>query len=498
MSRRRRRRKAAGGGGFWSKAAIVVIAVLVLAFAGIYSAVRGYLHSDGFRKLLAAKVSDAADVEGEFSPFRWDGFAVDCASFEARGEGEIRAMRLDGMHTEVGLGGLKRGVWEIRGSRLHRVEVAVDARGGGGEERVEEMPVVRESGPRERRAEVKSGWLPREVELQGLEVGELVVRVDLDDGPVFADGVGLRAEQVKGGGRWSYEVDLSGGRVSLPFEFCDEVRLKRAALRVHDETVFLNSVDARVWEAGVVDAVGEWSSRSGVFAVEGDVSGVGCEEVLSEDWSKRLTGVMSTTFAAGDRSGDVVAVGELRIENGVLTALPVLDALAAYADTRRFRSLNLSEARTKWRWTDGETRFSEMVVASEGLIRLEGSLVVRGENLDGSFRLGLVPGTLASLPGAETDVFVRGERGLMWAPLRITGTLDDPEEDLTDRLIDAAGLRMFEMIPETGERAIKFTRRMIDDVPAKVVEEGSKIIGEGEKVLDDVESIIDGFFGGGG
>ena len=29
---------------------------------------------------------------------------------------------------EVGLGGLKRGVWEIRGSSLRRLEVAVDAR----------------------------------------------------------------------------------------------------------------------------------------------------------------------------------------------------------------------------------------------------------------------------------------------------------------------------------------------------------------------------------
>ena len=34
----------------------------------------------------------------------------------------------------------------------------------------------------------------------------------------------------------------------------------------------------------------------------------------------------------------------------------------------------------------------------------------------GRFRLGLAPGTLSTIPGAETDVFLPGERGLLWTP----------------------------------------------------------------------------------
>jgi hypothetical protein len=173
----------------------------------------------------------------------------------------------------------------------------------------------------------------------------------------------------------------------------------------------------------------------------------------------------------------------------------MLDALAAYADTRRFRVLTLNEARTDWRWKEGRLTLSNLALGSEGLVRIEGSLDIHGEVLDGSFRLGLAPGTLARIPGAETHVFSPGERGLLWAPLRISGTIHDPKEDLTDRLIDAAGMRMFDVIPETGEKVIRFTRAILGESPIKVVDQGAKIIEQGAGIVDGVGGVIDGFFG---
>ncbi len=131
------------------------------------------------------------------------------------------------------------------------------------------------------------------------------------------------------------------------------------------------------------------------------------------------------------------------------------------------------------------------------MIRVEGNLIIRGEELDGTFRLGLAPGTLSAIPGAETDVFATGERGLLWTSLRITGTLDHPKEDLSDRLIAAAGARMFDRIPETGEKVIKFTHSLLGDPSPKTVEKGVKIIEESSKTLREVSGILDGILGGG-
>jgi hypothetical protein len=113
------------------------------------------------------------------------------------------------------------------------------------------------------------------------------------------------------------------------------------------------------------------------------------------------------------------------------------------------------------------------------LVRLEGRMDITGDNLDGYFRLGLAPGTLATIPGAETKVFVEQERGLMWAPLRITGTFDSPKEDLSDRLLAAAGERMFELIPETGELALKFTRSVFGEGGREAVKQGVENVKEG-------------------
>ena len=236
--------------------------------------------------------------------------------------------------------------------------------------------------------------------------------------------------------------------------------------------------------------------KSRQFSIEGEAAGVKCENVLNADWAKRLTGEVTSGFALDNRQGDPLASGKLTVKNGTLTALPMLDALAAYAYTRRFRVLTLSEAHTEWRWRNGEVALTNLLLASEGLMRLEGGMIIRGKNMDGLFRLGLAPGTLARIPGAETDVFAPGEHGLLWTTLRITGTLDDPKEDLSDRLIAAAGLRMFDQLPETGEKALKFTRSVLDEASPKTIEKSEKIIKETRKAVRDVSGILEGILGG--
>ena len=130
-------------------------------------------------------------------------------------------------------------------------------------------------------------------------------------------------------------------------------------------------------------------------------------------------------------------------------------------------------------------------------MRIQGNLVIRGREMDGVFRLGIAPGTLTGIPGAETDVFLPGEHGLLWSPLRITGTLDDPREDLTDRLVAAAGARMFDQIPETGEKVIRFSKTVLGEAPAETIGKGVEIIEKGSGVVREVGGLLEGILGGG-
>jgi hypothetical protein len=490
MSRRSRKRGRSAGVGWVGKASIGLVIGAVVLTGVVFLAIRSYLHSEAFRSFLSAQVSRTAKVDGMFTPFRWQGLAVDADSFDATGTAAVRSLKVEGLHTEVGVGGIGRGVWQLKGSNIRRLEVDVDARNKDAFEDFSQAdPTPRPKTPKKR-------WLPTDVEVMAADIQELVVRAELEQGPAVMRG--MRVHAVPLGQRHSYRVETLGGAVRLPFPWAPEVRLDRTKLRYQDKQVFVNSASATVWKDGRLDAAGEWDIEAGQYTVEGGLSDVKCDELLNEDWAKRLTGDVASDFTIDNRGGSHVARGKLTIRNGTLTALPVLDTLAAYADTRRFRVLALTDAHTDWRWRDGELFLGNLVIASEGLIRLEGAMTVRGDELDGSFRLGLAPGTLASIPGAETHVFAPGERGLLWTSLRVSGKLDDPKEDLSDRLIAAAGARMFDVIPETGEKVIKFTRAVLGDSPGKAVEKGVKVIEEGTDIIRDVGGVLDGILGTGG
>jgi hypothetical protein len=488
MSRRSRRHRPAGEKRWLGKAAVVSLILGVVILAGGYGLIRNYLHSDSFRKFLSSEASKVAGVTGEFSPFRWQGLAVDTGSFEATGPGPVTAVRADGLHTEVGLGGVRRGVWEIQGSSLRRLDITLDATKSPGPNKPTD-PTSRSTSK-----DRPPGWFPSKAEVQSIDIADVAVHAILDPGPVHASGMRVRAERAEA--KDTYRAEIKGGTIQVPLGIVPNLRLERVQLRYQDQQVFLTDSNIEAWKNGRISATGEWDIATRRFSAEGTISDIKCDELLNEDWSKRLTGDVLSDFIIDNPTGTPQARGKLTIKNGVVTALPVLDALAAYADTRRFRILTLDEAHTGWRWKKGEIALTDLVLSSDSLVRLEGTLTIRETKLDGVFRLGLAPGTLASIPGAETDVFVPGERGLLWTSLRITGTLDDPKEDLTDRLFAAAGMRMFDQIPETGEKVIKFTQSVLGNSSSKTVEKGVKIIEESSKTIREVSGILDGILGG--
>ena len=465
------------------KAAIALAGLAVLALVVGYVSLSSYLHGDGFRKFLSGKVSQAAGVTGEFSPFEWHGMALDTAGFEAGGEGRIKSVKAQGLHTEVSLGGVKRGVWEIRNTVMDHLDVSLDTQ--------EQTEIEKPDPPAVKRAK-KSPWLPNEAELTSVDLRDVTVRALTSSGLAVASGMRVKAEK---SGKDAYQAEIRGGAFHLPWKHVPVMTLEHARVRYQDGVAFISESQLDAEGGGRVEASGEWDTKAKVLDIQGNAAGFRCENVLTGDWAKRLTGDVSTTFNLRGKDGNLFSDGQMTVTNGTLTALPMLDALAAYADTRRFRVLNLTDAHTQWHWEKGVLRLTNLVLASEGLVRLEGTLEIRDGKLGGHFMLGIAPGVLASIPGAEEDVFLPGERSLLWAPVTVTGTLKDPEEDLTGRLIAAAGARMFEILPETGAEALKFSRTVLGDSADRTIEKGEKFLKKNEGAIREASGILKDLLG---
>ena len=147
--------------------------------------------------------------------------------------------------------------------------------------------------------------------------------------------------------------------------------------------------------------------------------------------------------------------GSLHISQGELTALPILDEIATFTRTQQFRRLNLSHASGDFVHDDTQLRVTNFIAESDGLIRVEGAFTILNNIIDGTFQVGVTPGSLQWLPGSQGKVFTESHGGYVWAPMHLTGPANKPTEDLSPRLIAAAQGAVIEGVQNAAGQAVK-------------------------------------------
>lgn len=457
-----------------AKLAIGLICTALVAGGVFYGIIRNYLHGDGFRQLLSEKASKALNTKGEFSAFRWDGLALESANFSATGDGAVRSLEMDGLRSEIDLGGLKKGVWQITGSKINRLNATLDFNNQKPEQEIPTNTIVEAPATPQAKREKSTSrqWLPRHVNFDQLEIADATIDARFGENSLVADRIRVNLQT---NGKQGHAMQLQGGTIRMPSQKFPTLNLESARLKHQDERVFISELSLKSGDTTHIDATGEFDNLAGRHSLEGTITGVKCSDVLNEDWIKRLSGELETSFSANNHNGANIARGKIVLKNGLLTAFPALEAIANYTNTKRYHSLALNEAHSDWQWQDGRLSLENFTIASEGAIRAEGEITIDGDKLDGTMRLGLPPSVVEKIPGASTEIFTTEERGLRWASVRISGTTKKPKEDLSSRMITAASLHILagltEKAPAAGEQAV-------DDIlkDPKPIEKGAEII----------------------
>ena len=478
MASRRERRRAGSSRGsstrVWLGRLLVGILVLGALLVPVsYMWLKNYLRSDGFRLLVNLKVSEALEVEAEFDTFKWDGIELSAPNFIAEGEGLIRRIEAEELKTEVRFVPLLRKRVETEELQVRRLHVEVDVTKDG--------PQFEDDGRKALKFET--------------------ARIDELSGTVDFGETALRWGEVKGilkpgQGRGSYEASLSRGQLLTPLSLFPRLDLKEMVLRYIDDELILKNGSWKVFSSGRMATEGEIDFGSGDYFFEGILDDVQCDEVVPENWARRITGELTSTFTVEGEIGETPLIeGDLRLSGGYLTALPVLDRIASYTAIERFRRLSLRRAELKFRQEGKRLELTDIVVVSDGLLRIEGRLTIEDGQLDGDLHLGLTPSTLASIPGAAHRVFHPGREGLHWTPVKITGTTKAPQEDLSDRLIAAGFEWMYEMV--NGQLVLRQGGKVAGDLAKTLwktggaaADLGAEIIGRGTDILSGIPNPV--------
>jgi len=127
--------------------------------------------------------------------------------------------------------------------------------------------------------------------------------------------------------------------------------------------------------------------------------------------------------------------GSLRINNGRVDDVPLLNKLGELAQKKSFERLDLDECSLGFAWRYPEIEIKDITIEEKGKFRIEGEISIKRRLLRGTIRLGLTRGYLDWLPNPE-EVFSRRSSGYLWTDVHLSGTIDEPRQDLSQRIIE--------------------------------------------------------------
>ncbi|MSR65250.1 MAG: hypothetical protein EXS18_05650 [Verrucomicrobiae bacterium] len=388
------------------------------------------------------KTSGFLKADGEYMPFHWEGFSVYSDGFAARGRASspFSELRADQIRAELYLRGVFHRAWQIDNLELQRLQVTL-GRGTSA------TGLAVES---ERPAPDKAATLDlRKAVIQdaNLNWGEA--------GKSAGSLQKVRVSVVPEGNAWL--INGSGGKLrqtGLP-----DLATGHLKLRYQHPQLFVTDVQFKLDETGTVDLSGELNfdkpSRLDLLAKFNNIT---VTPFLPEDWRARLHGnLVGSAKVTGllDTPESIMVKGSLSLVSGRLEALPVLERIAVFTRTDQFRQFALQRASADFSWVNSTLNVTQLILESEGLIRIEGNFLMEQRVLDGQFQVGVTAASLRWLPGSKSKVFTTERGGYLWAPMRVTGPVDRLREDLSPRLAAAAESEVIEGVKGAVEKGAK-------------------------------------------
>ncbi|MDB6131934.1 MAG: hypothetical protein JWM59_177 [Verrucomicrobiales bacterium] len=459
LSSRARRARKKSRGGLWLGITGGLAVVAACTVFSLQSWMESYLRSPAFAQKINDAALSALHAQGSLDGMGWQSSTVHAARFHAQGlEGAaFQELSVFDARAEVDIGALWDRAWRVKRISLARVEADFSpgrVAGSG------DSPSRDETGTGS--GKPAPGWLQRWLPNR-TEMGPVVV--DRFDFRWRSGGENVQGEQITLRLTPNPEerfttVSGSGGTVKTSKNaHVLTVRSLQAVLR--KDTLELEQFQGEIAGApvraeGSLAMPASGGNRS--LSLNVTLEKAQLADWIPDNWLRRCSGLVSVKAklqASGEGFSHYDAAGRVRLEDTLVQALPLLEVIAKKTRNETFLRLQLKDAVSDFsRLPDGGWRLDRLRADAPGLLRLKGSAAADATGaLNGDLLLGIVPGTLRYLAGAEQTVFLPMERaalppaeramlasddsGLLWTRLRLRGTLDQPSEDLSDRLAKA-------------------------------------------------------------
>jgi hypothetical protein len=236
-----------------------------------------------------------------------------------------------------------------------------------------------------------------------------------------------------------FEYVATGGRLKMAA--VPDLELRRTHLLITKKLLTLYDLDLASDSRSdeIIRAQGHAGlGKDKSVDLKANFNSVSIRQWLPAEWKDRLKGsAFGNIHCTGkdpkleSSSGE----GSLRIHNGRIDDVPLLNQLAELARKKSFERLDLDECSLGFAWRYPEIDIKDITIEEKNKFRIEGEISIKRRLLRGTIRLGLTREYLDWLPNPE-EVFRRRSRGYLWTDVHLSGTIDEPRQDLSQRIIE--------------------------------------------------------------
>ncbi len=237
-----------------------------------------------------------------------------------------------------------------------------------------------------------------------------------------------------------FEYRADGGTMKLAL--IPDLPLRRTHLLITKKRLTLYTLELAPGpaSAGVIHAegtAGTGEDKSVDFKVKFDQ--VPIREWVPASWKDHVAGaaVGNVHWRGKNPKLEAASVrGSLRVQDGRVRGLPFLQKLASITGKKSIEALELNECSAEVDWDGPTVEIKDIAIEDKGKFRIEGLVSMKRKELGGAIRLGVAREYLEWLPRAE-EIFASERTGYLWTTVNLSGTIEQPQQDLSPRVIEA-------------------------------------------------------------
>jgi hypothetical protein len=236
-----------------------------------------------------------------------------------------------------------------------------------------------------------------------------------------------------------FDYAAAGGKLKMAL--LPELYLRRANVLITKTLVTINDINLASDERNKGSVRGKGTAGIGKnrgIDFSANFESVPIRGSLPDKWKEHLSGsAYGGVHWMGDNPKLENSSGEglLRVQDARAHNLPFLEKLAELAHEKSFEHLELTDCSLNFTWRYPSIEIKDIALEEKGKFRVEGAISIDRRALKGAIQLGVARKHLDWLPNPE-EIFSRQRGGYLWTAVHLSGTIDQPKQDLSPRIIE--------------------------------------------------------------